>query len=719
MEAVMKTLTRLLVVVLMSLISTNAFATKELLPVGSAGEVTMNWQKFQEIWTKMQALEKKVEDLEKPEHLPPVPFALTKAAYKGTVGDSKIAMTASFELDIYELKEWVKVPFLPANIAITEAYLDGAPVGVVQDSGFHQIVLKKPGRHVLRVAFAVKAPKADEAPQFNLQIKETPMTILALEFRQPKLDVTIDPAQGVETHVIGSDRTLVTAALPPTSYVNVRWQKAVTEENAGPAKVYLDNQQLVTVSEGTLKSHWGLNYSILHKGVRELRLQVPDAWNILAVTCDGLQEWKIVSGTKGPELLIQLAYARRGALAVSVDAEKGLGEKDDVIELPRLVARDVEREQGTLGVEAKGAVELQIQTTSGLHTIDPKELPRGLWQAATQPILFAFRYSKPYTLALAVTRHPEVAVLSTTIDDANGITVLTARGQLITRIRYQVRNQLKQYLSIQLPQDAALWSAFVAGEPVKPTQAKDGSYRIPLAKSQLGDQGQQGFPVELIYFRNVPKFMPVGYRSMTLPMPDAPVSRMIWSLYLPEKYRFPHFGGDVEKGAMAQTWNAMVGSAFLESKDLNRDELKDKPESAGGKGERFRRDLQGLSNGLVSAKAMAVADQAVARQEELATDLFKENQAVPTVSGIYPVAFNLPASGQVFNFGQVMIVGQAPTVTLTYVHANIVRTIVLMLWVVLGFFLYRNRATISKALRSSMARIRTRMPERLNAQTQL
>src|SRR5258708_38936368 len=98
---------------------------------------------------------------------------------------------------------------------------------------------------------------------------------------------------------------------------------------------------------------------------------------------------------------------------------------------------------------------------------------------------------------------------------------------MITKVHYQVRNQLKQYLSVRLPKDAALWSAFVAGEPVKPTQAQDGSYRIPLAKSQLGDQGQQGFPVELIFYRNVPKFMPVGYRAMALPMPDAPVSRMI------------------------------------------------------------------------------------------------------------------------------------------------------------------------------------------------
>ena len=88
------------------------------LPVNSPGEVTMAWQKFDDIWKHMQQLEKKVEDLEKPSIKPPVPFTLTKAAYKGDVQASKIAMTAVFEIDVYEAKEWVKIPFLPSSIAI-------------------------------------------------------------------------------------------------------------------------------------------------------------------------------------------------------------------------------------------------------------------------------------------------------------------------------------------------------------------------------------------------------------------------------------------------------------------------------------------------------------------------------------------------------------------------------------------------------------------------
>jgi len=670
------------------LLATHSFgADKAVLPSGSQGEVTLDWHQFNEMWTKMQQMEKKIEDLQKPENLPPVPFTITKAAYKGIVGEKKTDMTAVFELDVYDPKEWVKIPFLPSSVAITEAQLNGQPVGVLQEGGFHQILLKKPGRYVLRTRFAMRSPKPEEVPQLTFNIQSTPMTMLALEFSRPNLDVQIEPSQGIDIISTGEKRTLVTAALPPTSYVTVRWQKALPEEAAGPAKVYLDAQNLITVSEGTLKAHWNLDYSILRRGVRELKVLMPADWNILSVVCDGLQEWKTIDSPKGPVLLVQLAYARKGNVAVGIQIERALSDKDEVIDLPQIKAFDIEREQGTVGVEAKGVVELAVQNAEGLQAIDPRELPGALWQSATQPILFAFRYTKPHALELSVKRHPETPVLTTTVDDANAVTVLTERGQLITKIRYQVRNQLKQYLAVRLPQGTELWSAFVAGEPVKPMKAEDGTFRIPLAKSQLENQGQSGFPVELITYRPITKFWPIGYKALTLPMPDAPVSRMLWSVYLPEKYRFPYFGGDVEKGDMAQSWSALQGQARIDSSEMassNGANLRDR--------EGLKEDLRKLTTHMGAAKSMAAsaeADELVEKQAALAGSLFEANAPLPTATGVFPVAFELPTSGQLFHFGQIMVVGQDPQLTMYYLHGRIIQGLVFLILLGMGYYLLK------------------------------
>jgi hypothetical protein len=336
-------------------------------------------------------------------------------------------------------------------------------------------------------------------------------------------------------------------------------------------------------------------------------------------------------------------------------------------------------------------VELQVQEATGLNTIDPQELSPTLWQMATQPILFAFRYTKPYTLSVSVKRHAEVAVLTTTIDDANAVTLMTARGQIVTRIRYQVRNHLKQYLAIRLPQNAELWSAFVDGQPVKPTLAEPGVYRIPLAKSQIDGQGQQGFPVEIVYHQAGSRFSPLGYRSARFPIPDAPVSRVYWSLYLPERYRFVHFGGDMEKGMSAQTLTSMLGGALLDRRDvLGKDGALMSTDK-----EKRHLELKALKNAMEGASYSRAANLAAAPDAAEKQIAMEEDTLQPKpqqlAAGIFPIAFEVPAMGQLFRFGQVMVVSESPEVTMSYVHVGVLQVLLVILLAGVGGLLIRNR----------------------------
>lgn len=293
-----------------------------------SGEVTLGWQKFNQLWDRMHMLEHQVETLngKPPAPAPPTPYALTRAAYKGEVGAKQIRMTGLFELEVFEPKEWVRLPFLPESLAVSEATLDGQPVSLIEENGFHTLPLHGAGRHTLHVQFSLKAPPAEEAPRFEFPVPRTPMTVLSLTFDQPHLEVAMEPSQGVESVTVNG-HTRVTAAIPPTSAINVHWQKAATEEVTGPGKLYLDTAGLMTISEGSVHALWTLHYSILHRGVRELRLNVPANWNILSVTGEGVQEWKVEQEGKTPILVTQLGFAKKGDLDLVVQAETGLGIK--------------------------------------------------------------------------------------------------------------------------------------------------------------------------------------------------------------------------------------------------------------------------------------------------------------------------------------------------------------------------------------------------------
>lgn len=691
-------------------LSTTLWSMEPTFPAGSNGAVTLDWTKFNEIWTKMQQLEKQVTDLQNPEHLPPVPYTITRAAYKGRVFNHRVEVEALYDVNVFAAKDWVKIPFLPSSVAVREAQIDGQSAGVVEDGQFHQLVLKGAGRHVLKTRFWLKAPEGDQAPHLQLNIPSTAITLLSLQFPKKDLEVTIEPSQGFERQT-NAEGTLVTAAIPPTSAVDVRWQKAVPEEANGPAKIYAESEQLLTVSEGSVHAHWNLNYNVLHRGVRQLRIQMPAGWNVTSITGEGLQEWKILDRPKEGIALIEMAYAKKGALTIAIDAERGLGEKEEVLEIPQIQPLDVERVQGSIGVEARGAMEIQPQDAKSLSPIDPQELPRTLWAGAAQPILLAYRHTKPYHLAVSVTRHPEAPVLTTTVDDANAVTLMTARGQMITDIRYQVRNHLKQFLKLRLPPGAELWSTFVDGQPVKPMQVEPGQFRIPLAKSQMDGSLQQGFPVEVVYFMPVPKFYVAGARAAIFPVPDAPVSRLYWSMYLPDHYRFVRFGGDFEKSPQAASLLSAVVGARVDKKDFINEE-----EQKGGFFKRYAakaarmRDIKELSQamGAYSTESLPAAAPALvgaSRQVAMESDvLLNRNEA--TRAGVFPVAFQVPSSGQLFRFGQVMIVNENPRLSLWFVHERIVTGLIFLVVGLLLTLAYRKSDVLKAMLLQTIHRIR-------------
>jgi len=664
-------------------------ASETRLPQDPNGGVSLSWEKFSEIWDKMQSLEKQIEQLNQTTTPPPpVAYTLTRAAYAGRVGEKTVDMDAAFEIDVYD-KAWVKVPFFPADVAVRDARLDGKPVGVIQENGWHHVLLRAPGRHALAVSFVVKAPGADDAPRFSFPIAQTPITLLALTFPRPGLDVTVDPAQGA-AHSGDGRGTRVTAVIPTTGQISVRWQKVVAREKPLPSKLYVESQALYTVSEAALRGQWTFFYNVLHQGVRELAIKVPTGWNVLAVSADGLEDWTPVTQEDVTLVTLRFDAARKGALPVTLIAERGLAADQTTVEIQRPVPQGVERESGVVAIEAKGAVEVEIPEQENLTAMDPQELPAALWQKTGQPVLQAFRHTRPYALAVSITRHPEVAVLTTTVDMANGLTLFTGRGGAVTRVTYQVRNHLKQYLTITLPEGAELWSAFVNGEPVKPTQSEKHVYRLPLARSL--NMGDSAFPVEIIYHAKTPRLGLFGHRSTPFPVPDAPVSRLMWSVYLPDSLRVLRFGGDVEKGGLASGFAPVLGRAVMEASSFDAPAIDERQEQV------YRRDAKSLAkkmnllSGLAGAKeADALVDMQGALAQSIAPASVRQ--------GVFPIAFDIPAAGQLFTFGRTMVVNETPRLTCLFVDAVLVQAFAAFLLGFVFFGFYRRRDEIIALLR--------------------
>src|SRR5208282_5924329 len=100
-------------------------------------------------------------------------------------------------------------------------------------------------------------------------------------------------------------------------------------------------------------------------------------------------------------------------------------------------------------------------------------------------------------------------------------------------------NNTRNFVKIALPPGATVWSASLAGRPVRPGQAPDGSLLLPLEKSRFGSNSDDApaFEIEILYLSKAPAWGEKGSEKLTLPSLDLPISRTGLLLYYPPLFK--------------------------------------------------------------------------------------------------------------------------------------------------------------------------------------
>ncbi len=126
---------------------------------------------------------------------------------------------------------------------------------------------------------------------------------------------------------------------------------------------------------------------------------------------------------------------------------------------------------------------------------------------------------------------------------------LDANGAYRAETVYQTNNSIEQFLVVELPPGAELWTALVAGQPVKPTRVpgstNDRRLRIPIVKTVSGDLD---YSVVLKYGGKMPE---LG-RTANVQFPfvktvNISVARTgVW-LFVPKTHRWLRFDGTMSR----------------------------------------------------------------------------------------------------------------------------------------------------------------------------
>jgi hypothetical protein len=488
---------------------------------------------------KLEEFLRLYETTRKRDEEPPREAALASSRYKGEVvfEDGKphaAVFKAKQHIEIFRAKGWARVPLLPATVALQSAKIGGKEAPVVIEGGFYTLVTDRRGAFDLELQFGVAVTTAEGQSTISFQLAPSGATEVELAVpAKEDLDFTVIGAQLESDKVAGGNRVVV-ATLPATGSLTVQWQREIPEAEKKSARMYAEAQTLVSLGEGVLRSSTTVQHTILFAGLDKFSYEVPKGMTVLDVRGAGIRDWKL--GEDG-KLDVALNFAAEGSYTVSIDLERAM--KDDAKDLavPVVVPIGAERDKGYIGIESRGNLEIEAGTVEGATPLDVRALPAAILGITDQPLLFGYKYvGKGPKIALATGAHAEVDVLVTLLDQTVANTMWTREGRRLTSVRYQVRNNRRQFLRLALPAGAELWSASVGGRGVQPAKASDGRVMVPLLRSQEQGGALSAFDVEVVY---VDTGEPTddggrGTFKATLPKPDVPSTYVAWTIHSPE-----------------------------------------------------------------------------------------------------------------------------------------------------------------------------------------
>ncbi|HEU4390687.1 MAG TPA: hypothetical protein VFV34_22980, partial [Blastocatellia bacterium] len=458
---------------------------------------------------------------------PPVDATLTRVDYDLKVDGDLASGEARLAIDV--IKEgWVRVA-IPAGLMVREAKLDGKPVSLVSQptaekgSGASYVLLSRTGRASLTLA--IVAPVSSVAGTEMLQLPASSSAV-------SRALVTL-PRQGVDVRITGGLLLEKSETANGSRFVahgrgyeglTFAWRRKVDDQRVTqPLRFRGSLTQLVGLGEDTTQITAEVQVDVQQGVAKEIRLQLPPQFTVNQVAGAMVADWE----TAAQEIVVTMVEPVERTTRFTVIGEVRLP-RDGKIDVPLMRLAAAERESGAVAVEVLGAGEIKERQATGMEEAEAADLGQ-LIASRQSPLMVGFRMrnadgKSPRSLSVRVARYTPQAVLTANVEEAQYNVLITDDGKMLVQSRFAVRNNQRNFLKVTLPADAVLWSASVAGRPIRPGSAPDKSLLIPLEKTRTGEEAP-AFAVEIAYLDHVPAWTDRGRSRLTLPALDMPISK--------------------------------------------------------------------------------------------------------------------------------------------------------------------------------------------------
>ena len=236
-----------------------------------------------------------------------------------------------------------------------------------------------------------------------------------------------------------------------------------------------------------------LQFSISNAGIRSVSFQLPAEMRDARITAPLLRQKTIEPVADQPNrvrVTLELQDEVTEQLIVAVEHDRAL--TSNTFEAPIPLIENATTEHRFVVLENVGRDELVVSTANQVSELNRQQSQwNKLAETLGNSILRAYVVRDDATdprLTVQTKRRATVETAGARIGLAQTLLVVDANGAYRGIQEYFIDNKTEQYLEIELPVGAELWTARVAGEPVKPVAAANaatGTVFIPSSRARL------------------------------------------------------------------------------------------------------------------------------------------------------------------------------------------------------------------------------------------
>jgi hypothetical protein len=451
---------------------------------------------------------------------PPVDATLTRIDYELRVNGETVTGEARLTIDVLK-QGWVSVQ-MPSGMLVRAARMDGRQTALV-DGTPPRVLISRAGRSVLTLDVVIPVQAAGGIESMTLPASASALSAAALIVPRTGIDLTV--AGGFvadQTETATENRWTVYGS--PGRPLTFSWKRRIDDRRLSlPLRARARITELVALGEETSHLTASVRLEITQGVARDIVLSTPDGVAVNNVSGATVADWRHDQGALTVSFLEPVSATTSFVVAAETRAPR-----EGAIAVPIFRMPAADRETGGVAVDVVGAGEITEQQPRGFDPADPSDLG-DIIEGRESPSMVAFGF-KPLagnaarSLSVTVSRYTAQAVLVANVEEARYEVLAGEDGKRLVRARYAVRNNQRAFLAVKLPPQSTLWSAALAGRPVRPGLTADGGYLLPLQKGRAGEDAPT-FAVELVYLQRTVAWTAHGEARLDLPAVDLPVSR--------------------------------------------------------------------------------------------------------------------------------------------------------------------------------------------------